>query len=253
MDQARPFLEKAVRYLEPVIQAKGTDADANLYRNLMTAYRLLEQNDKAVTLGQQAVQAHADDPTLWSAYADVLSGAGRRDDALAALDQAARIDPAYAVNARRALWLIEAGNMAGAVTAANAAAANSELTDEQLDNIARRIIAAGYELAKQKQYQQAIQYYDAAEPLATTDQTKGMKAFFHAFALFEPANVRANEQTLAAAQGTLPIFQRVINLLGNATAYCQSSPTAGSGCNQVRQAATEQIEIQELIIRRGRD
>jgi tetratricopeptide (TPR) repeat protein len=250
-EQARPFLDKAIRYLEPVVQAKDT-VDANLYRNLMTAYRLTEQNDKAATLGQQAVEAHPQDAALWSAYADVLNGAGRRDEAMAALDRAAQIDPAYAVNARKALWHIEAGEIEAGVAAANAAAANNELTDEQLDNIARRIIAAGYEFAKQKNYQQAIQYYESAAPLAKTEQTRGMKAFFHAFALYEPASVRANNQTLADAQATLPIFQRVIQMLGEAAPYCQSSSNATNSCNQVRGATSDQIEIQELIIRRGR-
>jgi tetratricopeptide (TPR) repeat protein len=251
-EQARPFLDKAIRYLEPVVQAKGAEADANLYRNLMTAYRLTEQNDKAATLGQQAVQAHAGDATLWSAYADVLNAAGRRDEALSALDRVAQIDPAYAVNARKASWMVDAGNVQEAIAAATAAASNNEMTDEQLDVVAQKIIVAGYELAKAKNYQEAIRYYESAEPLARSDRTKGMKAFFHAHALWQPATERANRQTLADAQATLPIFQRVLTMLSAAAPYCESSPSAQQNCGSIRQNSNEQIEIQELIIKRGR-
>jgi tetratricopeptide (TPR) repeat protein len=250
-EQARPFLDKAIRYLEPVVQAKDT-IDANLYRNLMTAYRLTEQNEKAATIGQQAVEAHPQDAALWSAFADVLNGAGRRDEAMTALDRVAQIDPSYAVNARKASWMVDAGNIQAALTAANAAAASNEMTDEQLDVVAQKIIVAGYELAKAKNYQEAIQYYEAAEPLARTDRTTGMKAFFHAFALFQPAFERANRQTLADAQATLPIFQRVLTMLNAAQPYCASNPSSQQNCGSIRQGATEQIEIQELIIRRGR-
>ncbi|MGH7501184.1 MAG: tetratricopeptide repeat protein [Longimicrobiales bacterium] len=256
--EAKPFLEKAVRYLEPIVQTKADSADATLYRNLMSAYRFLEQNDRALALGERAVQIHADDAQLWSAYADVLAAADQRDQALQALDRAVQIDPSYQVNARRALWLIEAGDVPGAVTAANAAATNNELTEEQLDNIARRIIIAGYTLAQQKQFQQAIEYYEGAAPLAKTDQTRGMKAFFHAYALFEPANARANErgsndEILANARATLPTFQRIIELLNSAGPYCQSSESARSGCSQVRDVTMKQIEIQQTIISRARD
>jgi tetratricopeptide (TPR) repeat protein len=251
--EARPFLEKAVRYLEPVLQDKGAEADANLSYNALQAYRLLEQTDKALQFGQQAVQHYPDNPQILSTWADVLNAAGRSEEALATLEKVAQIDPQYAnLQARRAVWMIDAGNAQGAIQAAQAGLQAGEIDDNQADAIAQRVIAAGFKLAQAQQFQTAIEYYQAAEPLARTDRTKGMKAFFHAYALYTSTAPRADRQTLADAQATLPVFKRIMDMLNAAAPYCTSSPQAQNGCNSLRTGTTQQIDIQELIIKRGR-
>ncbi|MCI0432761.1 MAG: tetratricopeptide repeat protein [Gemmatimonadetes bacterium] len=252
MAEARPLLEKALKYLEPVLQAEGKAADPNVSLNILQALRLLEQNDRATAFGATAVQNYPDNAQIWSAYADVLNSAGRTADALAALDRVAAIDPNAQVNARRAVWQIDAGDIQGAIAAARVAMEKSELTDAQVDVVAQKIISAGYELHKQKQYQAALQHYESAEPFARTDRTKGMKAFFHAYALYLPAAERANRQTLEDARATKPIFERILSLMQAAGPYCESSPQSQNSCREIVRTTNEQIEIQDLIIKRGR-
>lgn len=252
MAESRPFLEKALKYLEPVLQTKGRGADPNVSLNILQAHRLMDNAAQAVRFGAQAVQAYPDNPQIWSAYADALNAAGRSADALAALDRVARIDPNAQVNARRAAWQIEGGNIPGAIAAARIALEKGELSDEQVDVIAQKIIAAGFELHKQKQYQPAIQFYESAEQFARQDRTKGMKAFFHAYALYVPAAERANQQTLEVARATLPVFRNVMQMLQTARPYCDASPANQKNCSEIAASTTAQIEIQDLIIKRGR-
>ncbi len=252
MAATRPLLEKALRYLQPVLEAKGKDADPNVSLNILQAHRLMENNAQAVEFGAQAVQTYPDNAQIWSAYADALNGSGRTADAVAALQRVATLDPSMPVNARRAAWLIDAGNLTEAVAAARTAMERNELNDEQVDVIAQKIIAAGFELHKKGQYQQAIQQYQVAEPFARQDRTKGMKAFFNAYALYVPAAERANQQTLENARATLPVFRNVLQMMQAARAYCESSPQTQNSCNQIVSTTNDQIEIQDLIIKRGR-
>jgi len=252
MAEARPLLEKALKYLEPVLRSKGKEADPNVSLNILQAHRLMDNTAHAVSFGAQAVQSYPDNAQIWSAYADALNAAGRAADALAALDRVSQIDPNAQVNARRAVWQIDGGNIPGAIAAAKVALEKGELTDEQVDVIAQKIIAAGFELHKQKQYPSAIQHYESAEPFARQDRTKGMKAFFHAYALYVPAAERANEQTLEIARATLPIFRNILQLMQAARPYCESSPQTQNSCGQIVSTTNDQIEIQELIIKRGR-
>jgi tetratricopeptide (TPR) repeat protein len=250
---ARPIVEKGLGYLEEVYAAKGAEIDVTSLRNMFTAYRLLDQNQKALELGQMATTQHADDPSLWSAYADALNRAEQTSEALAALEKVRTIDPQYAnLYARMALWNLQANNLDAAVAAAEQGLQSNAIDPQQVDVIAQQITNTGYqEKARANDFAGALPYYDTAEKLAQTPQTKAMIAFFRGYSVYQIAVEREKPETLETARATLPQFRRVVALMEQASAYTQGKPLENNRVEIIR-GANSYIEIQELIINRGR-
>ena len=248
--EARALMQKALTYYEPVFAEKGSEVEPRVLLNMLTAYRKLEQKEKAVEFGRQATQAHPDDTNLLIAYADALNEAGNRAEAITALDRARTLDPTASVNARKALWSIQSGDLAGARTALRAAQQNNEIDAELLDNLARQIAAAGFnEKSKVGQHQAALEFYAVAEEFAQTPVSKGMIAFFEGYAIYQMADAAAQKgTTLAIARATLPQFQRVLPLMERASSWGQQESVR----QQIIQGAREWIAVQEAIIKRGR-
>jgi len=100
-----------------------------------------------------------------------------------------------------------------------------------------------------------IEIIEKAKTLPVQDPVmRSQLDFWHGFAIFRQAANAANEQSLPVAQRTLPMFQRSLELFRAGQAYAQS-PAGAPIRNNYQQYLTnaqEFIEIQELIIRRGR-
>jgi tetratricopeptide (TPR) repeat protein len=251
---ARPIVEKGLTYLEDVYAAKGAEIDVTSLRNMFTAYRLLDQNDKAVELGRMAVEHHADDPSIWSNYADALNRANNTAEALTALDRVAALDPQYAnLYARKALWILASGDLEGAAAAALAGLQNNAIDPEQVDRIAQQITNAGYQdrVRTNNDFAGAMPYYDTAEKIAQTPETKAMIAFFRGYSVYQLAVEREKPNTLESARSTLPQFQRVVALMQAASVYTEGKPLENNR-QEILRGANDYIEIQQLIINRGR-
>src|SRR5690606_16219310 len=95
--EVRTLLDKAIGYYTRAFEMAGTEADATMLTNMLVAYRLLGRNEEAVAFGQRATQTKSDDASLWSAYADALAAAGRRDEAVQTLNRVKQLDPQYAI------------------------------------------------------------------------------------------------------------------------------------------------------------
>lgn len=249
--EAGGLFETALAHLDKVYQEKGAEMDVGLVRNIVQANRLLERNADAIAFAAQvtAEPAYADDPGLWSAYADALNKAGQMDEAFAALDKAESIDPDYAVYARRASWMLDAGDVAGAVPAMRKGVERGELSDQQADVLAQKIAVTAFnEKAKVKQHQAALNDYEVAEEFASSDAAKQLVAFFKGYSIYEIAVEREKPETLQTAQATLPMFQRVVRLMNEAAGNSQVAASR----QQILDAANQYIEIQQAIIKRGR-
>ena len=244
--EAHELLEKALGYYETVFEVKGDSTDAMMLANMLRAYRLLERNDDAVTFGQRAIAAKPNDASLLSAYADVLSGAGRADEAIDALNRAAQIDPELKVSARLGGMLVAQGKLTEANAAFRRAVQNNEVEDT--DQIARVIFVEGFNNHhKAERWDPAINYYEAAREYATSPQTRGMINFFHGFALLRKGIVAQNPSTVASARASLPLFQEAKRLLEAAEAYTEQANARRS----LLQNADQYIAIQEALIKRG--
>ncbi len=240
------MLEKALEYYNRAFEMGGTETDPTILTNMLVAYRLLERPEEAVALGERAVQAQPDNAALWSAYADALASADRRDEAVQALSRVQQLDPQYAVSARLGSWQLEDGNLSAAQASFRRAITNGEVASG--DEIARPIFGAGYNTHhKNKRYDTAISYYNVAREFATESATKGMINFFHGYALFQKALDVQKPSTAASARASLPLFQEAKRWLDQAGGYSEQAQQR----QQLLQNIQQYIEIQDALIKRG--
>jgi hypothetical protein len=94
-------------------------------------------------------------------------------------------------------------------------------------------------------------YYDTAEKIAQTPETKAMIAFFRGYSVYQLAVEREKPNTVESARSTLPQFQRVVALMQAASVYTQGKPLENNR-QEILRGANDYIEIQQLIINRGR-
>jgi tetratricopeptide (TPR) repeat protein len=244
--EARRFFGRALDYYNRVYEAQGAETEARTLRQMLLVHLNLEQYPQAVELGRRATQTHQD-ATLWSTYATALERAGSRDEALAALERVEQLDPEFApLFARRGQMLLAAGRLNDARAAFRRALERNEI--EEADVLGRNIAGAGWtQHGRQNQHQQAIEYYRVARDFATSAATRAMINFFHGYAVYQMAERIAQAQTAASARQTLPMFQEALQMMEGAAAYTEQASVR----NQILNAAQQQIEIQNALIRRG--
>jgi len=249
-DAAKELFAKAIQNYTFVVNARPDSISGIVLRNLMVANGALGNTDEALAWGQRAVQSPDADAQTWSAYADQLRIANHPEEALAALDKVTQLDPDYAVSARRAVILLDLNRLTDAVAAVKQAGTKNELSPEQQDNIAQRLIKTGYEnFQKAKQYNQAFVYYDNSRAIATTAKTRAMANYLQGYGLYEQARTIQDKSTVQSARESLPMFERAKTMLQNSTAY--SDNNADSSRASLLKAIDQLIEIQNLIIKKG--
>lgn len=245
-EDAKVLYQKAIDYLEPVLDAKGSEAEVGLVRNMMVAYTNMGNTQGAAELGERATRLFPDDATLWIVHAQNLKAQDDLDGALAALDRAKAADPEARVNRNKVAWLLEAGRIDDAAAPARAAVDAGEIGGAEL---AEMIAGMGWnEKGKNNQHNEAIKYYELAKELAPTAQARAMPNFFHGYAVFQQAIAVQEPSTAASAQRALPMFRRAKELLEAAAGYQQQEQTRQTLISQVN----DYIEIQDALIRRGR-
>lgn len=243
---ARALYEKALAYFEPVLEAKGDQAEPAIVRNMLVAHTKLGNAQAATELGARATQLFPQDAQLWQVYAMGLKEQGDLEGALAALDKAAAADSEISVNRQKMAWLVEAGRIEEAAPAARAVVANNEMPAEEVVNF---IAGNGWnEHGKAERHQQAIKYYELAAELAPTAQVRAMPSFFHGYALLKIGIEQQNPSTVASARASLPTFQRAKQLLEAGAGYQAQEATRQTLLSNVN----DYIAIQEALIKRGR-
>ena len=247
--EAVPFFRMAIDAYTRVFEAKGNETPAAHLRNIVTAYVSLEEIENAVTMGERATTSHPGEAGLWSVLADALQRAGRLDDALAALDRVAQLDPAYAnVGLRRGQWLMEADRISDASAVFRSVVAADP---SQADAVGQ--IAVSYAYAKGIQPKR---WSVAANALSSIAGIAGMSAdvthqinFWHGYSILQGAMVEQEPRTLETARATLPKFQRAKELL-TAAAVGDYPASVNVDMGELRTAIDQFIEIQERIILR---
>jgi tetratricopeptide (TPR) repeat protein len=250
-DSSRSVLTRGVSYLEKVQQAKADSTDVVVIRNLLTAYRLLDRSQDAVTLGATATTKanYASDAGVWSAYADALNGVGNTQEALNALDKVAQLDQSYKVYARKVAWVIPSGDLELIRTTIQQGSSAGEIDDQASDVYARQIAYEGYKKYNEGQRQASTPFYDVADAIAKTDATRGMVAFFRGIGIYQSAVAIDKAETFESGCQALPMFQRVQSLMRTAAAYSAEDPRIEPNRKSMADGSVVYIERQNLIIK----
>lgn len=246
---AVPYYREAIASYERVFEAKGAETPVGHLSNVISAYIQLEELGSAIELSERVLETHAMEDRLWLLYAEALQGSDRLDDAITALDRVMEINPEHpSAPLRQGNWLIQAGRLEDAVAILSNAAANDPQRAQQA---ASMIFAEAYQNGyQQDNFQYAINGMSAAKqlPNLTAEMTNQLN-FWHGFSIYQMAVAEQEPQTLATAQSTLPKFNQAVDLLRASGEY----PTSvGVNLQQLLDNAATYVEIQDAIIKRGR-
>jgi TolA-binding protein len=123
---------------------------------------------------------------------------------------------------------------------------------EEAAEAARAIFNQAYQVGHQRgDYDYAIRGFTAGKRLVDMSHPLYEQlSFWHGFALYSQGVEVQAAQTLASAQIALPMFEQALDLF----AYAGDYPTSVNvNMTQLVQAASTYIEIQNAVIRRGRE
>jgi len=248
---AAGFYEKAIGYFDRVLESQPDSLQPNLTVQYVNALTQLGRTQEAAGRGAEFVRLQPDNVQLWVAYATALNEAGRLSEALAALDSVLAKDPsAPNVRARRAQWILQSGQIDAAKTAFRSAVEADEITADQA---ARSFLAIGVNDKFQKRdYNGALPYLRAALDLAQDPVNQGMANFYIGYILYVQGEEVQAPSTAASAQKALPIFQRARDHLQKSKPFADTNPSIANSLQQLLGAVDQYIEIQELLIKRGR-
>jgi tetratricopeptide (TPR) repeat protein len=247
--EAVPFFRIALDAYQRVFAARGAQTAVAQLRSMVSAYMVLGEMDNAVSMADRAVATYPDDADLWWVYCDALHRADRIPEAITALDRVTTLNPAFPSAAlRRGEWLLEADRLTEAAATLKALATSDPT---QADAAGGILIAYAYAKGVQpKRWGAAIPPLEAARGIpGMSGETNSQINFWLAFSIMQGAIPEQEPRTVQTAQATLPKFQRARELLRLAADYPRKI-----NVDLVTLVTTieQYIEIQQMIIRRGR-
>jgi len=251
--EVRRMYETAVNAYTKVLEARGEETDASALANSIRAYVQLEEFDRAVQLGRQILEQKRDAPQIWEAQATALQRSGNIPEAIAALDEAGRLDADRRNYALRAQWLVQVGDVDAAIPFMKQAV---EAGEQPADQMANLLFGRAYNegVRDERDLAMGIRVLTAAKELPVGDGMKAQLDFWHGYALFLQGRRDEAPQTVASAQANLPVFRQALQLLQASRAYTQQpgAPISAAQHQNIIEAAEQYIDIQDAIIRRGR-
>ena len=237
----------AVEAYDHVLDLKGEDMNPEILRNVIAANLELGDYDAALTFADRAQALMPEDAGLWSIRSDIYGRMERYGDAVAALDRALELDPAYP-NAylRRGFLKLRSGDSQGGT--ADLRTALDQGADVEV--VAGQLLARGYnDFFKNGQYDEALAMFEVGTSLASAGRVRDQLYFFTAYGYYQQgvAIDGSNEVNEACqpARRALSRFQQVLPNLDRAGAEQPESQA------QIRESTDVYIYRQEQIIRKN--
>jgi tetratricopeptide (TPR) repeat protein len=248
-EEANVLFQKAITHFERAVQMKGDTADASVLRSLMLAYKNVGNDERALAMGRRATEG-SEDAQTWLVYSDILRDADRIDEAIAAIDRAASLDPNLSGLAfRKAVILFEDGKLDQALAAAKAGIASNSVQPDQAENLAQQMALRGFNTTQSGNPAGALPFFAAAREIGKAERTVGMINFFHGYALIKQADpILRTAETAAPARRAKPMIERAIVLLESAAAYTEQAALRAQLLEQARQF----LDVANALIASGR-
>lgn len=255
--EARTAYQKALEAFERVFEIKGEETDAALLANSIRTHVALGNAQAGVDFGRRVVQIKGDNAGIRQAYATALQRSGDLPGAIRELDEARRLDPDNPSLRQAAVmqgqWLFQAGEFQEGFRYIQQAVQSGDQTAEAMATFVWGQ-AWNNGLQGNRNLPQGVQLIEMAKQLPVQDpMVRSQLDFWHGYGIFNQATALQEPNTLQSAQRTLPMFQQALQFFRAGQQYA-TSPTSPVRANyqQYLQNSQDFIEIQELIIRRGR-
>jgi len=240
--------ETAIGALERVYEELGDSAQPAALRNVVVARIQLDELAEAEAFGARLTETFPENETVWVSYAQSLQLQDKIDAALEAWSEVEAINPEFPnLYTRQANLLLSADRRDDAVPLLQRA------VESGYDGsaAARMLFADAYSKGTQgdRGAQYTIDGIQAAKQFDVNDETASMLNFFHGYVRYQQGVQAAAPETLQSAERALPIFREAQQLLEGGRAYASNND---QNLGQILEAVAQYIDIQELLIERGR-
>jgi tetratricopeptide (TPR) repeat protein len=237
-------IRAAVAAYEKVLELRGDETDPQILKNVVAAYLQLGDLDDATRFAEQAEVRLPEDASLRSLRADVRARAGDYPGAIAAMDEALRLNPELPRGlTKRGFFKLSADDEQGAMQDLRAAVNGGE----DPDIVAQTLLSRGYnDYYQNQQYEQAVRLFEVAIDFAPPGATEEQLYFFLAASHFQigvqidEANQQA--EACAPARRALNRFQQVLPNLNRAGSQQQQIAA------QIRESTDVYLYREEAIL-----
>ena len=258
--EAGGFYQKGSESYRQAYAVLGADMDSGRLYQMISTLGVLNQLDRAVELAEQVLETHGAEARLWYLKGNILNRLDRVDEALLALDEAEARDPNYPnLKATQGQWLLEVGREEEALEELMEAVEKGE---QPADVIANMFFAKAVQKGISRKdgppdYDYALRMIDMAKTFESelSSRVLGRLEFYQALSIYQTAYAQQAPQNLQSAQLTLPRFKEVQVLLAipHVVDWVAGAPAKTQKSYQdMRDRVVQFIEIQELLIQRGR-
>ena len=245
--EASALYGQVIDALNNVRQIRGADIAAAQLRTLIAAHLAVDDAVAAEATARAAIELHPDASLIWAQLAEAIQRQGRIDEAVQTMTQLEGIQADYPnLNVIQANWLMSAGRLQDAVPYFQKAVEKG--TDATL---AARIVYgdAANNGIRRENWAYAIRGIRAAKTFNVNAETRSELDFWHGWAIYHQAIPLEAPQNAASANSTKPMFEQAKQLFTSGRSYAS---TAGVNVQQIMDAVDTYIEIQTVLIRRGR-
>ena len=245
--EASALYGQVIDALNNVRQIRGADIAAAQLRTLIAAHLAVDDAVAAEATARAAIELHPDASLIWAQLAEAIQRQGRIDEAVQTMTQLEGIQADYPnLNVIQANWLMSAGRLQDAVPYFQKAVEKG--TDA---TIAARIVYgdAANNGIRRENWAYAIRGIRAAKTFNVNAETRSELDFWHGWAIYHQAIPLEAPQNAASANSTKPMFEQAKQLFTSGRSYAS---TAGVNVQQIMDAVDTYIEIQTVLIRRGR-
>lgn len=254
--EAIALYKQAIDALTKSKEVRGSAMTAGYLRMLIQAKLASGDPAGAEAEAQAAVTAYPTEALIWANLAEAQQRQGKIDAALVTMDKVKEIKADYpSVRVRQASWLLAAGRVDDAIPYLKKA------VDDGTDaNTAAKLVYgdAVTNGINKKAWQYAIKGIGQAKTFSVNAETRSELDFWHGWALYHQAMAlhipscpgpAECQPTKASATVVLPMFEQAKNL------FAAGAPAArkiGVDLTQINNAVNTYIEIENVVIKRGR-
>lgn len=250
--EAAEFIRKGLGSYRKAYESLGAEMNPEHLSLMIAALSELAMLDQALELAEQVLETHGDEARFWAVKGEILKNLGRLDEAMLALDEVDKRDPAYPnMKARRGQWLLEAGREVEAFPLLKEAVDEGE---QPADLVAAMLFGAAVRKGVEaEEWGYALKMIGMAKTFAPglSEPRRGRLDFYNAYSLYRQAVVQQEPRSVESARLTLPRFQEVARLLELSHVIGYARENQSVLFKQLPENNREYIKIQEAILQKG--
>ena len=245
---AQALYREVINALTKVVEIRGDKVGVTQLRSLIVSHLALGDAVTAEAVARRALTLFPNEVLIYASLADALQRQGKIDEAIAAMDKVEELQPDYPnLRLRTGSWLMTAGRVDDAIAQFKKGVAKG--IDPNM--VANMIYSdAANNGVRKENWSYALKGIQAAKSFeGLSADTKATLDFWQGWTIYHQAMALEKPQNLQSATQTKPMFEQAKALF---TAGRPAAAKIGVNIQQIMDAVDTYIEIETVLIKRGR-